>query len=130
MRKAQGSTPEFVVVVAGLMIVLLVMMVVYGEIGGGSLASRRIMEGDIVARNLAYAINSVYEAGNGTSYVLHNIGNDDFTVNVAGGTVYVNTSYELLSGPLLTNRTSFSSAPMNSDVRIRNVDGVIYIEPA
>lgn len=130
MLKRGQVTPEFVVILAALLLILGVMLVVYKGFDEQTSIMKRRLEGRRIARSLANAINNVGQAGNGTEYVYLNKGDEGFDVTVAGRGVIVNSSDVYASRYLLTNRTNFSSIGMNEYIMIRNAGGVIYVGPA
>jgi uncharacterized protein (UPF0333 family) len=122
-------TPEFIIIIAALLIILGIMLVAYRGFEEQTSITKERLEAERIARSLANAINWVEQAGDGTEYVYLNKGNEEFGITVAGREIIVNSSDAYASRLLLTNMTNASSIGMNEYIRIRNADGIVYVEP-
>ncbi len=129
MKRGQKG-PELIVIISVLLIILSVMLIVnYGFERQVDLLKKKIDAGR-VARNIASSANKVYQSGPGTSYEFYNFGNEEFNVSITGYEVHVEYEGGRSIAALVTDKTTYSQIEMNENVRVRNLGGTIYVEPA
>ena len=123
------QAPEFVIVVGVLITLLLVMVVISSEMNKSSGMVQKRTDAARVAHSLAYAMNSVSQAGDGTEYAYYNTGEEEVNITVIGRSVYVNYTGGVMWDSLVTNNTVFVGAPINSYVNISKQNGIVYVRP-
>ena len=130
-RKGQGS-PEFVIILAGVLIILITVFAIYSGMEQAANASKKRLDAERVATKLANSVSYVEQQGPGAIFYVYNFGDPDFNVSISGRQVFVNYSNTYETAPMSTNRTSVNfngSAliPMNTYVKLNYSNGIIYV---
>ncbi len=132
--KAQSS-PEFVIILAGVLIILLTVFAIYSGMEQAANASKKRLDAERAAIKLASAISYVQQQGNATIFYIYNFGNPDYNVSLSDRTVYVNYSTGYETAAMSTNRTSVncngsSLIPMNAYIKLNYSNGIVYVTQA
>ena len=132
MRRRGQSSPEFVIILAGLLIILITVFAIYGGMEQAANASKKRLDAERAANKLASAISYVQQQGSGAVFYVYNFGNPDFNVSISGRQVFVNYSDTYETAAMSTNRTSVnfngsSMIPMNTYIKLNYSNGIVYV---
>jgi hypothetical protein len=119
------------VTVSAMVILLMAMYIVNNMLSSTWDYQKQGLEASSAANQMALAINRAVAGGNGTQIKFNNhVGASVVNVTInPPRTVSANTTDGLWSStPIITNSTSASGPlPINREVVVRNVDGVIFV---
>lgn len=127
MKKGQVSTEMLTVFAAVFVVLVFVLFLFSGQIS--TVANvKNSLDSFFIASTLGSAIDSIYLAGNGTSATL-DLYQKNATLWIEGRQLNVQRGGAFYDWPLLTNSTSMQNLTFG-EVKVRNSDGVVYIENA
>ncbi len=124
--KAQVSV-EMLVILSILMIVFIVGLTLFTGFRNSVDSARSTLASFQAASALGSAVNSVYLAGDGTTFTVY-VEQVDGNATISGSSLLVQSGDAAYSWPLLTNSTSSPANITLGNMRIRNSAGIVYVE--